>query len=172
MQNFCFHYISQPTSATNIFLKKCSVLICFFIISGSISAQTSLLFTTSSLTDAQLSSSQLSIKQSYQSGPGVTSVNLINLASPSQIQQSPSIYLRLPGDTILYTFESSKLEAFSTGDFYWYGNLSNAPGYLGQTVLSDVFTGTLTIIGRNGRVFGEMRIDTSYFSIPSLGDNV
>ena len=58
---------------------------------GEIGAQTTNLFTLSSLADSQLTSSQYLIKQSYQSRESVASIQSVNLASPAVIQHLTTI---------------------------------------------------------------------------------
>jgi hypothetical protein len=139
--------------------------------STSVLGQTSL-FSASTLTDAYLSSHQLTIKQSYLQHQLTSSLHLINLSSSSQIQQSPTISTQVPGDTTTYTFTAATLEAHPNGDFYWYGDLTGTSKYPGVDLSNDCLTGLLSITRKGSQVFGEMRIDTVFYQIPYLGDSL
>jgi hypothetical protein len=133
---------------------------------GKIGAQTTNLFTLSSLADSQLTSSQYLIKQSYQARESVASIQSVNLASPAVIQHLTTINLQIPGDTTTYTFSALNREAYSNGDYFWYGDLTDVSGIQNEELLPD---GHLSIVGKSDRVLGEFRIDSYYYGLPSLG---
>lgn len=151
-------------------LWKIAVTICLLLTNSDAFGQTTPFITTLNLTDANLTAGQLTIKQSYQQSSFTTGVQLISLVNPLQIQQPGGIVsLQVPGDTTTYTFTAVNIEGYYSGDFFWYGELTGT-SHCPETDLSDdCFSGVLSIVGKNNQMFGEMRIDTSFYLIPSLG---
>lgn len=110
-------------------------------------------------------------------------MHLITLAGAAQIQQSIEIQVTLPQDTIDYIFTAGTLSAHPNGDFYWYGDLTSSSFTCEEKkerseeeeekdTLGDCLSGYLSIIGKNGKVFGQMRIDTTSYHIPYLGGSL
>lgn len=99
------------------------------------------------------------------------SIHIVQLTNPL-LAQSGQIALQVPGDTTTYTFTATHVEAYSTGDFVWYGDMTRTSDCPEMDISDDCLSGLLSLVGKDGKTFGEMRIDTSVFQIPYLGDGL
>jgi len=152
---------------------KFSILLILSIVlnASGLVGQTTPFFSVLNLSDAQLMPDQLSVKTSYQQWPQMKSIHIVQLANPL-LAQSGQIALQVPGDTTTYTFTATNVQAYSSGDFVWYGDMTHTSDCPEMDLSDDCLSGLLSLIGKDGKVFGEMRIDTSVFQIPYLGDGL
>lgn len=135
-------------------------------------AQTSTLFTPVYLTDAQLTSGQLSVKQKYQNSSFTKSLQLVQVGNLPQIQQNGILPLYIPGNSRMYEFKAKYVESPAGGDFVWMGELI-ARDTCGEEIIEDAcYSGYLRVLKTGDRVFGELQIDTTYYSIKYLGDGL
>ncbi len=164
-------FVGSGKNSFTIACQAALILIFNFLFLGRTASQVTL-FSASNASPAALNVDQFNIKQSYEQRSNFSSIQLINLASPASIQESKEINVQIPGAATIYTFSAITLEAFSTGDFYWYGDMIETSDYPREGFEDQCLSGQISIIGSSGKVFGEMRIDTNYFQIPSLGNGL
>ena len=154
------------------------LLFVFFAFSVPAQGQITQLFTTTTLTDGQLTSGQLDMKESILGLPQTESLQYIIVGDLPQIQQNGFLNLQIPSDTTTYTFSAETVISDTIGNYSWVGTLlSPIPCIDDSTSGPDCISGSLIMMKTGSSISGIMRIEDSYwnsdiYEIKDLGEGL
>jgi len=155
-------------------LKSTFLLLFFYLITAPniVQSQTEHLFTLSTLSDWQLGSNQLTLKQTFENQSFTESFQLVEIGDLVSIQENGILPVQLPGDTVTYYFSANEVVSNENGDYTWIGNLiSPLPCVDDSTdyIENDCIMGRLTMIKEDSSVYGDMYIENDFYHIKDIG---
>ncbi|MBN8682080.1 MAG: zinc-dependent metalloprotease [Chitinophagales bacterium] len=143
---------------------------------SNLSGQSNALFTfPSPVSNSNLSASQLSRKNKFDSSFDVASSYLMSVQDIALVQESGRVAIALPGLQDTFRFRAAKFQYQDNGDYTWIGDiisprtcLEDSTGYIED----DCISGFLLLMRQNGEYFGQFVIENDAYQIKNLGDGL